>query len=210
MFIQRRKKRFDEEGDEDLPPKNRPFKLKNAKPDPQPEPPPPPRPTPPPKPPPKPPKSAPQPTPVPKPLAMLTDEEGLDRAYASDTNLYLDEAGTLFVSGSKGGPLDNDWMENYRDFGGGLLKKFETTAEKMATGDAVGAFKTLANPTQFDVSQEARYKEVDAFMKANPGKVKNMVGHSKGSAVIDQYMREHADFKGKARIYSTPNDDLMG
>jgi hypothetical protein len=47
-------------------------------------------------------------------------------------------------------------------------------------------------------------------MKANPGKVKNMVGHSKGSAVIDQYMREHADFKGKARIYSTPNDDLMG
>jgi hypothetical protein len=101
-------------------------------------------------------------------------------------------------------------MENYKDFGGGLLKKFETTGEKMATGDAVGAFKTLANPTQFDVSQEARYKEVDAFMKANPGKVKNMVGHSKGSAVIDQYMREHADFKGKARIYSTPNDDLMG
>ena len=206
MFIQRRKKRFDEEGDEDLPPKNRPFKLKTAQPDPPPEPTPPPSPRP--TPPPKPPKPPPQPTP--KPLAMLTDEEGLDRAYASDTNLYLDEAGTLFVSGSKGGPLDNDWMENYRDFGGGLLKKFETTAEKMATGDAVGAFKTLANPTQFDVSQEARYKEVDAFMKANPGKVKNMVGHSKGSAVIDQYMREHPDFKGKARIYSTPSDDLAG
>jgi hypothetical protein len=47
-------------------------------------------------------------------------------------------------------------------------------------------------------------------MKANPGKAKNMVGHSKGSAVIDQYMREHADYKGKARLYSTPNDDLMG
>ena len=92
---------------------------------------------------------------------MLTDEEGLDRAYASDTNLYLDESGTLFVSGSKGGPFDNDWMENYRDFGGGILKKFETTAEKMATGDSVGAFKTLANPTQFDVSQEARYKDTE-------------------------------------------------
>jgi hypothetical protein len=141
---------------------------------------------------------------------MLTDEEGLDRAYASDTNLYLDESGTLFVSGSKGGPFDNDWMENYRDFGGGILKKFETTVEKMATGDVIGSFKTLANPTQFDVSQEARYKEVDAFMKANPGKVKNMVGHSKGSAVIDQYMREHPEFKGKARIYSTPSDDLAG
>ena len=126
MFIQRRKKRIDEEGDEDLPPKNRPFKLKTARPDPPPEPTPPPAPRP------KPaPKPKPQPTPVPKPLAMLNDEEGLDRAYASDTNLYLDDAGTLFVSGSKGGPLDNDWMENYRDFGGGLLKKFETTAEKL-------------------------------------------------------------------------------
>ena len=81
MFIQRRKKRFDEEGDEDLPPKNRPFKLKTAQPDPPPEPTPPPSPAP---------KPAPQPTPVPKPLAMLSDEEGLDRAYASDTNLFLD------------------------------------------------------------------------------------------------------------------------
>ena len=106
MFIQRRKKRFDEEGDEDLPPKNRPFKLKNAEPEPPPQPPPrptPPQPPPRPTPPPKPPKPAPQPTPVPKPLAMLSDEEGLDRAYASDTDLYLDEAGTLFVSGTKGG-----------------------------------------------------------------------------------------------------------
>ena len=159
MFIQRRKKRFDEEGDEDLPPKNRPFKLKTARHDPPPEPTPPPspapRPTPPPQPkppspPPKPPKPAPQPTPVPKPLAMLSDEEGLDRAYASDTNLYLDEAGTLFVSGTKGGLLGKEWQEKYRDFGGGLLKKFGATAEQMATGDAIGAFSTLANPTQFD------------------------------------------------------------
>ena len=143
MFIQRRKKRFDEEGDEDLPPKNRPFKLKTARPDPPPEPtPPPPRPQP--KPPPRP---KPQPTPVPKPLAMLNDEEGLDRAYASDKNLFLDDAGTLFVSGTKGGLLGKEWQENYKDFGGGLLKKFGATAEKMATGDAIGAFGTLANPT---------------------------------------------------------------
>ena len=119
MFIQRRKKRFDEEGDEDLPPKNRPVKLKTAQPDPPPEPTPTPAPRPTPTPAPKP-TPAPQPTPVPKPLAMLSDEEGLDRAYASDTNLYLDEAGTLFVSGTKGGLLGKEWQENYRDFGGGL------------------------------------------------------------------------------------------
>ena len=117
MFIQRSKKPFDEEGDEDLPQKNRPFKLKTAQPDPPPEPtpeppPPPPAPRPTPTPAPKPsPQPKPQPTPAPPERnPMLSDQEGLDRAYASDTNLFLDGSGTLFVSGSKGGPLDNDWM----------------------------------------------------------------------------------------------------
>ena len=108
MFIQRRKKPFDEEGDEDLPPKNRPFKLKTARPDPPPEPTPPqsprPTPSPPPKPPaPKPtPQPKPQPTPVPKPLAMLNDEEGKDRAYASDTNFSSQE------------PRADSWVRNGR------------------------------------------------------------------------------------------------
>jgi hypothetical protein len=65
---------------------------------------------------------------------MLSDEEGLDRAYASDTNLYLDEAGTLFVSGTKGGLLGKEWQENYRDFGGGLLKKFRSDRRKNGNG----------------------------------------------------------------------------
>ena len=54
-----KKKRFDEEGDEDLPQKNRPFRLKNSKTDPNP------------------------PAPAPEPPAEeLNDEEGLDKAYA--------------------------------------------------------------------------------------------------------------------------------
>ena len=58
-----------------------------------------------------------------------------------------------------------------------------------------GALATALNPTQFDVSQEDRYKQLDAFMKANPGKVKNMVGHSEGSAVIDNWIRNNSDWK---------------
>jgi hypothetical protein len=53
-----------------------------------------------------------------------------------------------------------------------LFKKFGATAEKMAKGDAKGAFDTLANPTVFDVSGEDRYKQVDAFMTTNPGSPK--------------------------------------
>ncbi len=53
----KKKKRFDEEGDEDLPQKNRPFRLKNSKTDPNP----------------------PAPAPAPEPTAEgLNDEDGLD------------------------------------------------------------------------------------------------------------------------------------
>ena len=124
MFIQRRKKPFDEEGDEDLPQKNRPFKLKTSQPDPPPEPTPPSSPAP---------KPKPQPTPVPKPLAMLSDEEGLDRAYASDTNLFLDDAGTLFVSGTKGGLLGKEWQENYR-FRRRFIKEVRSDRRKNGNG----------------------------------------------------------------------------
>jgi hypothetical protein len=73
-----------------------------------------------------------------------------------------------------------------------------------------GAMAAALNPTQFDITQEDRYKEVDAFMKANPGKVKNMVGHSKGAAVIDNWIRNNPEWKGQSRLYSTPYDDILG
>ena len=40
-----------------------------------------------------------------------TDETGLDKAYASPTNLHLDDEGTLYVSGTKGGLVDKEWIE---------------------------------------------------------------------------------------------------
>jgi hypothetical protein len=39
--------------------------------------------------------------------------------------------------------LGKEWQENYKDFGGGLLKKFGATDEKMATGNVKGAFKRI-------------------------------------------------------------------
>jgi hypothetical protein len=47
-------------------------------------------------------------------------------------------------------------------------------------------------------------------MKDHRGQVKNMVGHSKGAAVVDVWKKNNADFAGKARIYSTPYADPMG
>jgi hypothetical protein len=55
-----------------------------------------------------------------------------------------------------------------------------------------------------------RYKQLDQFITDNPGKVNNFIAHSKGSAVVDQWMKNNPDFKGKARLYSTPYDDPLG
>ena len=132
-----KKKRFDEEGDEDLPQKNRPFRLKNSKTDPNPP--------------------APAPAPEPTPEG-LNDEEGLDKAYASDTKLHLDGNGTLFIAGSKGSLLGKDWLENYKDIGIPLVEKFGAAAAIAETGNMKGAMAAALNPTQFDVTQEDRYK----------------------------------------------------
>ena len=125
-----------------------------------------------------------------------TDESGLDKAYASPTNLHSDDEGTLYVSGTKGGLADKEWMENYQSFGIPLVETI------------LG--RDLLAPTTYDVTQMDRYKQLDQFIKDNPDKVKNLVGHSKGSAVIDQWIKHNPDFNGKARLYSTPYDDPFG
>lgn len=139
-----------------------------------------------------------------------TDETGLDKAYASDTNLYLDSGGTLYVAGTKGHFWDKEWNENYRDFGEPLVNKLGVTVTKGLQGDVLGAIRSFTDQSTVNVSKQDRYIQLDTYMKANPGKVKNFVGHSKGSAVIDQWLRDNPEFKGKARLYSTPYDDPLG
>ena len=104
-----------------------------------------------------------------------TDETGLDKAYASPTNLHLDGHGTLYVAGTKGGFTGEEWRENYRDFGVPLASKVAKAAP----------FES----TSYDVSQMGRYRQLDQFVKENPGAVKNLVGHSKGTGQAPGFLK---------------------
>ena len=104
--------------------------------------------------------------------------------------------GVLYVSGTKGSLLGSDWNENYRSFGIPLIRN-------------IANLHILA-PTSYDVTQMERSKGLNQFIKDNPGKVLNFVAHSKGSAVVDQWMKNNPDFSGKARLYSVPYDDPLG
>ena len=131
-------------------------------------------------------------TPTPVAPKLYTDSEGLDMAYADQSNMFLDSQGTLFVSGTKGGFPGQNWIENYKTMGVPLIQKM------------------LGMPSDYSIEENERYKQIDEFVKASQGKIKNMVGHSKGSAVIDVWMKNHPDFGGKSRLYATPYEDVLG
>jgi hypothetical protein len=116
----------------------------------------------------------------------------LDAAYASPSGLFLDGEGTLFVAGSRGSLIGKDWRENVTTMGLPLVAQ------------------RLGVPMPYAIESNARYKTLEQFMRDHPGEVKNMVGHSKGSAVIDVFKKNNPDFAGKARLYSTPYDDPAG
>jgi hypothetical protein len=62
----------------------------------------------------------------------------------------------------------------------------------------------------YRIEDNQRYQTLEQYMKEHGGQVKNMVGHSKGAAVVDVWKKNNTDFRGKARIYSTPYADPMG
>ena len=188
-FIRKRRRLFDEEADW-VPPKGRAFKLKagaqpeDDKPEDKPEDTRPEAP--------EAKGASPLPEDKPKDANTITDAEGLDKAYADKSNIHLDSQGTLYVAGTKGNFFQNEWLENYKTMGVPLVEKM------------------LGLPSDYKIEDNERYKQIDDFMKAHPGEVKNMVGHSKGGAVIDVWMKNHPEFGGKSRLYGTPYEDILG
>jgi hypothetical protein len=70
--------------------------------------------------------------------------------------------------------------------------------------------QSVGIPLPYNIESNRRYQTLEQFMKDNGGQVKNMVGHSKGAAVVDVWKKNNTNFAGKARIYSTPYADPMG
>ncbi len=85
----------------------------------------------------------------------ITDAEGLDRAYADQTNMYLDSQGTLFVSGTKSGFLGQEWIENYKTMGVPLIEKM------------------LGVSSEYRIEENERYKQLDECISSSRGNQKH-------------------------------------
>ena len=126
-------------------------------------------------------------------IAVDSDETGLDKAYKDGSSLHLDGEGTLFVAGTKGNFWGNEWLENYKTMGVPLVAK-----------------TLLGVDAPYKIEDNERYKQLDEFMQQHRGVVKNLVGHSKGGAVVHTWMKNNPDFKGQSRLYATPYEDVLG
>ena len=120
-----------------------------------------------------------------------TDESGLDKAYASPSNLHLDRNGVLYGAGTKGSFLGSEWIENYLTMGVPLV------------ANAAGI------PMSYPIENNERYKQIDDYTKVSSGHVKGMVMHSKASAAAHRWMQNHPEWKGQSRLYATPYEDAL-
>ena len=113
----------------------------------------------------------------------ITDADGLDEAYKSPNRTYIN-GNTLYIAGTKGNLIGNDWLQNYQHIGIPFI-----------TGQKVR------------VDQTERYKQAIAAYKSHP-EVKNLVGHSLGGAVALELKKDNRDLTG--RVYGTPYYDPLG
>ena len=117
------------------------------------------------------------------PTKRITDADGLDEACASPDSTYVN-GDTLYIAGTKGNLIGEDWMQNYQRIG-----------LPFVTGQKV------------HVEQRERYKQALSAFAAHP-EVKHLVGHSLGGAVALELKKDKRDVTG--RIYGTPYYDPFG
>ena len=108
-------------------------------------------------------------------LPRLTHMEQMKRAYNSKNNIYLDEqTGTMNISGTK----------------------LPSTSNQFSVKDLISDIKVPFS-TWFEDDQ--RFKDAEKFFLNNRSKIKNITGHSLGSAVA-----EHLNDK-----YKLENDNIQ-
>ena len=178
-----RKKRFDEEGSEVLPAKNRPFKLKARMPTPN------------------------APSVLDDGKAVKSDPlkgdaityaQGLERAYEQG-DAYA-KGKSLFIAGSH---TAKDWFDDFTK-----IPKYQYVPPGFfpvidAMNSKVGRYFLGTG----DLTQSTRYKAAEKALRANPN-IEEVVGHSLGGAVALELQKHHPNLR--TLTYGAPVCDSLG
>ena len=112
----------------------------------------------------------------------LTDVQGLNRAYATNDNVFLNN-NTMYISGTKHAELlptlfnlDHP-IQTYMDYKNGYFQ------------DVWDDLKIPFGLTKYS----QRYQEADKMLKDNP-QITNVVGHSLGGSVSLELAKNYKDF----------------
>ncbi len=105
------------------------------------------------------------------PLRMISDRQGLENAYNNDNNIYV-EGDTMYISGTKHADSILDTV---------LDHSYDNIQKDIREGRYQDVWDDLKLPFHQTYRTE-RYKNVQDELDRNPG-IKNIIGHSLGSAV---------------------------
>ena len=116
-----------------------------------------------------------------KTINNLTDVQGLNRAYATDDNVFLNN-NTMYVSGTKHAEtliptlLNLDPIETYINYKNGYYQ------------DMWDDLKIPFGLTKYS----QRYQEAEKMLKDNP-QIENVIGHSLGGSVSLELAKNYKD-----------------
>lgn len=161
----------------------------------------------------------------------ISDAEGLRRAYASDSNIYIFK-GILYVAGTKGGVFGSDMRENVRYIGVPniesaivsnvtQLAKTATTVlfpgEQLAANIGFGIDMAAERYSMKDEMKDltpaieslSRFKDAEQAYLANKDYIQRVVGDSSGGAVIEALKSKYPEIIG-GNGYGSPIVDVFG
>ena len=129
--------------------------------------------------------------------SIITDKEGLKRAYQQGD--YFIHGDTMYVAGSHTG---KDWYDD-------LTKIPDWKSINKFTGGQIPLANAMANiPFSSDLRNSTRYQKAEEALKRNP-QVKKVVGHSLGGSVALELQKNYKNIEG-TRTYGAPVFDPLG
>ncbi len=123
----------------------------------------------------------------------LSDKEGLERAYKNNVNNIYVAGDTMYISGTKHAESLLDTLAN---------PSYDNITDHYRRGHYQDVWDDLKIPL-YMTNKSERYRNVQEELDKNPN-IKNVVGHSLGSAVAYEAQKRYPDRNLNVVAYSAP------
>ena len=128
---------------------------------------------------------------------IISDAEGLKRSTNETDGIYR-YGDTVYISGTRGGPLDHEWTHNFKYIAKPIITDI---------GSKILGLKSITEKPDIELNKIDRVKNTLNYLNNNPD-VKKVVGFSVGGIASDVAKQQYKDLRGN--VYGTPSINFLG